>query len=79
MIVDAWKTHAACRDADPKLFFPEGHRVPAEAVRLCASCPVKAECLEFALASGCDVAGIWAGTSERERDRIHARRRRVAS
>jgi WhiB family redox-sensing transcriptional regulator len=43
--------------------------------RICATCPVKLPCLEYALASGID-HGVWGGASERERRRI-ARRRRL--
>jgi WhiB family redox-sensing transcriptional regulator len=37
--------------------------------RVCADCPVKTECLEYALANRID-HGVWGGTSERERRRI---------
>ena len=45
--------------------------------RICAECPVKGACLEYALRNGID-HGVWGGTSERERRRI-ARRRRLAA
>ena len=50
-----WRHRAACRDADPEIFFPVAEAGPAldaaEAVALdyCAVCPVRAECLAFAL------------------------------
>ena len=34
--------------------------------RLCGDCPVRAECLEYAMAEP-DLVGTWGGTSERER------------
>ncbi len=73
-----WRDRAACRDVDPDLFFPVGNACPAlvqidQAKQVCAGCPVRAPCLEWALASGQE-AGVWGGTSEEER-RAH----RVAS
>jgi WhiB family redox-sensing transcriptional regulator len=56
---------------DPELFFPVGTTGPAmaqaEAAKaVCATCPVRPECLEWALATGQD-SGVWGGTSEEER------------
>lgn len=65
-----------CRDVDPDLFFPDGrggHRVPTEVQRACAACPVRARCLEWAIANG--EFGYWAGTTEARRKTIAARRR----
>jgi WhiB family redox-sensing transcriptional regulator len=42
--------------------------------RICATCPVKEQCLEHALAHRID-HGVWGGASERERRRILKRRR----
>lgn len=55
---------------DPELFFPEGpggDSIVAKGV--CATCRVKDQCLEYALANG-ERFGIWGGCSERERRRI---------
>lgn len=75
-----WRERAACRDSDPDLWFPASDnlrysdpRVLA-AVRICRSCPVKAECLEEALAN--DMCGIWGGTTGRERTEIKHRAER---
>lgn len=66
-----WWWQAACRDADPELFFPisstgAGQPQVAQAKAVCARCQVRAECLGFALASP-QVYGIWGGTTEEER------------
>lgn len=66
-----WRAQAACRDADPDLFFPIGSSDPAvtqteEAKSICRACPVQAACLEWALKSGQD-HGIWGGLDEHER------------
>ena len=73
----AWRDAAACRDADPELFFPDGDTRAARAqVRtaklICRGCPVSVMCLSWALASGQE-AGIWGGLTEDERRRLHRR------
>jgi len=50
-----WRTFAVCTDADPEIFFPVGDPADpfdarnAEALSWCAVCPVRSECLAFAL------------------------------
>lgn len=66
-----WRHDAACRDEDPELFFPvsqvgPGARQAAEAKAVCARCPVRAECLGYALDNALD-HGIFGGTTESER------------
>jgi WhiB family redox-sensing transcriptional regulator len=71
-----WMAQGKCRDVPPAVFFPnDGVGVDA-ARRICAECPVKAPCLEYALLHRVD-HGVWGGASERERRRI-ARSRRLA-
>jgi WhiB family redox-sensing transcriptional regulator len=62
-----WAVHAACRDADPALFFAgvEGGDTRV-AQRICAGCPVNEECLEWALTAGVSY-GVWGGTTEQQR------------
>lgn len=74
-----WKMGAACLGVDPDLFFPErGENADnAEAKRICRSCPVQVECLDYALENR-EIYGIWGGTSERERRRIRRARARAA-
>lgn len=66
-----WRDLAACRHADPELFFPIGSTGPAlhqidQAKRICQACPVQAPCLTSALDHGL-AFGIWGGTTEEER------------
>jgi WhiB family redox-sensing transcriptional regulator len=63
-----WIAQAACAGVDPDLFFPSKGEASDAAKALCAGCPVKGECLAFALDHHCQ--GIWGGTSERERARL---------
>lgn len=67
----AWRQEAACRDLDPNLFFPVGVTGPAveqiaTAKDICEHCPVRGECLDFAITSNQEF-GVWGGTSEDER------------
>ncbi|MEJ7764740.1 MAG: WhiB family transcriptional regulator [Acidimicrobiales bacterium] len=71
-----WQNYANCLGVDPDLFFPERGISTREAKEVCASCPVRSECLENALENG-EKFGIWGGLSERERRRI--RRGRAVS
>jgi WhiB family redox-sensing transcriptional regulator len=59
----------------PDLWFSDQPRHQDEARRICHSCPVQHECLEYALLEH-ENHGIWGGESERSRRRI-ARQRRV--
>ncbi|HEX6519915.1 MAG TPA: WhiB family transcriptional regulator [Streptosporangiaceae bacterium] len=59
---------AACRGVDPELFFPESSRGPpleatARARQVCAACPVRACCLDWALSHGAH-HGMWSGHTE---------------
>lgn len=75
---DTWMDHALCQDVDPGVFFPERGQPTAPAKRICAACPVRAECLSYAV-DRYMTHGIWGGTSERERRQIRADRRRAAA
>jgi WhiB family transcriptional regulator, redox-sensing transcriptional regulator len=74
-----WMDLALCAEVDPELFFPEkGHNDIARAAkRVCAACPVTAECLNFAFLIGAD-SGIFGGTTAEERRALLRQRRRAA-
>lgn len=71
-----WRHRAACKGADPETFFPLPGHSPAAAKRVCADCPVRVQCLEYALGTGFRY-GVWAGTTEAERRPLLAERRRL--
>lgn len=73
-----WMTEAKCRGADPSAFFPSDGIGVERAQRVCESCSVKLECLEYALEHRIE-HGVWGGASERERRRILRRRRALTS
>jgi WhiB family redox-sensing transcriptional regulator len=64
-----WQERALCAQTDPEAFFPEKGGSTREAKRVCMSCEVRAECLDYALAKD-ERFGIWGGLSERERRRV---------
>lgn len=77
---NGWAAQGACRLSDSELFFPvssvgrsAGQVARAKAV--CLRCPVRGECLDFALESGQDY-GVWGGTSEDERRTMRRRQLR---
>lgn len=66
-----WMGFAACRGADPGLFFPEPREDTAEAKQVCRGCPVYADCLFYALLEPDKTrSGIWGGTTESEREAL---------
>jgi len=72
-----WWTLAACQAADPDLFFPISGAGPARvqvdrAKAVCAGCPVRSDCLRYALAAG-PLQGVWGGLTEEERRLLRQR------
>lgn len=72
-----WMARGNCAEESPARFFPSDGVGVEAARRICATCPVKQECLEHALVNRID-HGVWGGASERERRRILKRRRMAA-
>lgn len=77
----SWDEGAACRGMDPDLWFPvSGHGKAHDwtnARAVCATCPVRAECLAYALDSEPvhEGSGMWGGaTPEERRDLLRERR-----
>lgn len=86
-----WQKQAACADIGPDVFTPDDdpdNDLPAgpmyNAARpICAGCPVRAECLEFALdaeagATPSHRAGIYGGLSPRQRYAVYRERLQAA-
>lgn len=68
----AWQADALCAQTDPEAFFPEKGGSTREAKKVCGSCEVRSECLEYALQND-ERFGIWGGLSERERRKLRRR------
>lgn len=64
-----WVEEALCAQADPEAFFPEKGGAVRPAQAICARCPVREECLEYALENG-ERFGMWGGVSERARRQL---------
>jgi WhiB family redox-sensing transcriptional regulator len=69
----SWESRALCRDVDAGFIPPlreesdtERRTRESAAKRVCAACPVRRECLEYALRVG-EEFGIWGGMNEVER------------
>lgn len=68
----AWHAHAACRGQGPGPWFPERGAPPNatdDAKAICSGCPVRGECLSAAEDYGPTLQGVWAGQSQRDRQR----------
>jgi WhiB family redox-sensing transcriptional regulator len=64
-----WMVFAACRDADPAVFFPTTRDAVDEALAICATCPVRSDCLDYAVDAR-ERFGVWGGTTEKQRRRL---------
>ena len=78
----SWQERAACRGMDALLFFgpddearPEREVREAKAKAICTLCPVRVQCLDYALRNSIR-HGIWGGLNEEERARERRRRAR---
>ena len=68
---DDWRIAAKCRDTLlPDFFFPDESRGIESVKAFCGDCPVRAQCLQFALETG-EEHGVWGGLSEAERARLN--------
>lgn len=76
-ITTSWRDKAACRGLDPDIFYPVSDEDAETAKGICAACPVREACLEYALANR-ERDGVWGGATERERRRLIRQRRKSA-
>ena len=73
---EPWRADAACIGHPIDLFFPgRGESAKtAQALAICAGCPVRTDCLDWALRT-MQKFGVLGGTSERQRRKLRAQRR----
>lgn len=75
-----WVAEAACKGMDTDLFFLDQFGQAANTERLkivrplCKECPVRQQCLEYAVDNSIDI-GIWGGLTGRERRKYRNGRR----
>ncbi|GAA1148084.1 hypothetical protein GCM10009651_36010 [Microbacterium natoriense] len=77
---EPWTVDALCATTDAEMFFPEigDNATAANAKKVCAACPVIAECREYAARTG-QQSGIWAGVTARAIQKTErAKRERAA-
>lgn len=67
-------TDALCRQTDPEIFFPGVGGSTRQAKKVCQQCPVREQCLEYALEHD-ERFGVWGGLSEHQRKRLRRSRR----
>ena len=65
----AWTGQALCAGADPELFFPPGDGPAVEARQICETCPVRGQCLAYAVTAD-EPFGIWGGLGRHERESL---------
>jgi WhiB family redox-sensing transcriptional regulator len=80
---DDWQSQGACLHADPDVFFPISFGgASATQIRtaraICSGCPVRSECIDFALEHR-EIQGIWGGTTDDERKKLRRARARSAA
>lgn len=67
---------ALCAQTDPEIFFPELGESSATARKVCWSCPVRRECLAYAIENN-EPYGVWGGYASRARRALKWRHRRI--
>ena len=79
-VEELWQAKAACRGPQSWVFFPPSHferkdekeTREARAKAICATCPVRRPCLDYAIRIR-EPHGIWGGLNEVERKQLLAR------
>ena len=67
-----WRELAACRGTDLEVFFPGRGETAGPARQVCAGCPVRQPCLDYAITNRI-AYGVWGGLTERERRALQSR------
>lgn len=67
-----WFEHGHCVGVNPEWWFPDERAgdTAEEAKRICRGCPVRVQCLDFALSAKWSVDGVWGGFTAMERRRM---------
>ena len=72
--LDERHSHGLCVSEDPEAFFPSHGNPGTGARQVCAACPVREECLNYATAG--DELGIWGSLDQQERRNLKRRQQR---
>jgi WhiB family transcriptional regulator, redox-sensing transcriptional regulator len=76
--VGPWVAEALCAEMNPETFFPPSGNPGTAAKLICNRCPVRDDCLSYALDAN-EKFGVWGGLDADERRRLRERMRRKAS
>lgn len=71
-----WTDSANCKDMDKSMFFPSTVGGIKLAKRVCSTCPVSAECLQYAVDNELTY-GVWGGLGETDREKLARDARRA--
>ncbi len=66
---------ALCREIGGDIWFPERGDSADDAKRICASCPLQQQCLDYALSIETEefaLEGIWGGLAPRQRRKLRS-------
>lgn len=73
-----WTKQALCAEVDYEIFFPNKGDRTVDAKRICRSCNVKQECLEYSFKNN-ERFGIWGGLTEFDRKKLRRKLSKKAS
>ena len=62
----SWERDARCNQYDPDIFFDPRVKSERKAKSVCGRCPVRTECLTYALETRIEF-GVWGGMTGKER------------
>ena len=68
----SWMGRASCKNLDVEMFFPKRGLPKKEVVRICGACPVREECLSFAVLNG-ERQGMWGGLTSGARRGMYSK------
>jgi WhiB family redox-sensing transcriptional regulator len=68
-----WMKLARCKETDPEIFYPEKNLSAFAAKKICSTCEVRVECLQYAIDND-EQHGIWGGLNERSRSKLQGKR-----
>jgi hypothetical protein len=76
--IGPWTARAQCAETDPELFFPPKGDPATAARAICRRCPVREDCLAYALDAG-EEYGIWGGLDPAERNNLRRQHKRATA
>ena len=72
LMTEAWAAEALCAQTDPEMFCPDAKSredARSDAKQVCGNCPVRQDCLVYALTHN-EPYGVWGGLTPAERRKL---------